>query len=124
MEFREKIPAVFSKLRRDVKDVQELNATRISKAIPHASLYRDPKNLLKDIRRMPSQPTAKILIAEGGYRCVLDIEYLHYILGKYPSSKIYISSSKIPVVIEDGRSVRCIVMPLRLEEAELKEMYQ
>lgn len=114
MDFRDGLPKAFRELERQFRSPRKLTPEMVSYALPAKKIYRKPANLLTQVKPVESEPSAYVLVSKGNNRCGIHRRYMHYVQVKYPTGKIYLVDQSTPIVVEESKRVRFIVMPFNV----------
>ncbi len=114
MDFRDKLPKAFRKLERQFRSSRRLTPKMVSNALPAKSIYRKRTNLLSQVRRIEAEQSAYVLVSKGNNRCGVYKGCMHYIQVKYPDAQVYLVNQSTPIVVEEHKRVRFIVMPFNV----------
>jgi len=120
LEILPSIPRLMQNLRRKIRQSKRLTAERILRVIPEKAVYKQIGNAAKGIR-ITAVPYYLVLESKSGSRCAVDPDYLFYALRKYPEATFYLpATSRLPVVVEEGAEVRCLIMPMNMGDKALQ----
>jgi hypothetical protein len=111
LEFRTEVPRVFKDLYQSVRQALELAPSQVNHVTPKPSEYRQSGNVVTSIKKGAASYYL-LLESRGGARCAVDIDYVTYILQKYPRATIYLAGKEPKVMVEEDEAVRFLLMPM------------
>lgn len=119
LELRNEVPQIFEQLHLNVRQSLKLTPYQVRRATPHARKYRRDSNAVTAIKKGVS-PFFLLFESRAGVRCAVDPDYVAYILRKYPHATVHLTGKESPIVVEEGKTVRFLLMPMNVGDKELE----